>query len=32
VVAINAAMLWHTLRACAIPDQVRGFGTLLRDH
>jgi len=32
VVAINAAMLWHALRACAIPDQVRGFGTLLRDY
>src|SRR5581483_7667343 len=32
VIAINAAMLWHALRACDIRDQVRGYGMLLRDY
>jgi maleate isomerase len=32
VIAITAAMLWHALRTCGIRDQLRGFGTLLRDH
>jgi maleate isomerase len=32
VIAINAAMLWHALRACGVRDQIRGFGMLLRDH
>ena len=31
VIAINAALLWHGLRKAGIKDQVRGFGTLLRD-
>ena len=31
VIAINAALLWHGLRKAGINDQVRGFGTLLRD-
>ena len=31
VIAINAALLWHGLRKTGIRDQVRGFGTLLRD-
>jgi maleate isomerase len=31
VIAINAALLWHGLRKAGITDQVRGFGTLLRD-
>jgi maleate isomerase len=32
VVAINAAMLWHALRARGIADQFPGFGALLREH
>lgn len=32
VVAINAATLWHALRAVGIKDQFDGFGSLLRDH
>jgi maleate isomerase len=32
VLAINAAMLWHALRACGVRDQLRGFGMLLREH
>jgi maleate isomerase len=32
VVAINAAMLWHALRARGIADRVAGFGALLREH
>jgi len=31
VIAINAALLWHGLRKAGIKDQLRGFGTLLRD-
>jgi maleate isomerase len=31
VLAINAATFWHALRSNGINDQVRGFGTLLRD-
>ncbi len=32
VLAINAVTLWHALRANGIPDQLRGCGSLLRDH
>jgi len=32
VVAINAATLWHALRANGIPDRFAGFGSLLREH
>ena len=32
VLAINAATLWHALRSTGINDQVRGFGTLLREY
>jgi maleate isomerase len=32
VVAINAAIYWHALRACGIPDAVDGFGSLLARH
>jgi maleate isomerase len=32
VIAINAATVWHALRASGFNDQFRGFGTLLRDH
>jgi maleate isomerase len=32
VLAINAVTLWHALRANGIPDQMRGFGSLLREH
>ena len=32
VLAINAVTLWHALRANGIPDRMRGFGSLLREH
>jgi maleate isomerase len=32
VVAINAAVLWHTLRTLGLDDQMAGFGSLLREH
>ena len=32
VLAINAVTLWHALRARGIADQLRGFGSLLREH
>jgi maleate isomerase len=32
VLAINAVTLWHALRTSGIPDQMRGFGSLLREH
>jgi maleate isomerase len=32
VLAINAVTLWHALRSNGITDQVRGFGTLLREY
>jgi maleate isomerase len=32
VIAINAATLWHALRACGISDRFAGFGSLLREH
>jgi maleate isomerase len=32
VIAINAATLWHALRANGFDDQFEGFGRLLRDH
>ena len=32
VLAINAVTLWHALRTNGILDQMRGFGSLLREH
>lgn len=32
VLAINAAMWWHSLRGNGIEDRIDGFGQLLRDH
>lgn len=32
VLAINAATLWHALRATGIDDQITGFGRLLAEH
>jgi len=32
VLAINAVTLWHALRSNGSPDQMRGFGSLLREH
>jgi maleate isomerase len=32
VVAINAATLWHALRANGFNDQFEGYGTLLREY
>lgn len=32
LIAINAAIYWHALRAIGIDDRVSGFGRLLRDH
>jgi len=32
VLAINAVTLWHALRANGVKDQLRGFGSLLREH
>ena len=32
IIAINAATLWHALRANGIDDRFRGFGSLLEDH
>jgi maleate isomerase len=32
VIAINAATLWHALRASGIRDRFAGFGSLLREH
>ena len=32
VLAINAVTLWHALRTNGIPDQMRGSGSLLREH
>jgi maleate isomerase len=32
VLAINAVTLWHALRTNGITDQMRGFGSLLREH
>jgi maleate isomerase len=32
VIAMSTALLWYTLRAMHITDQVWGFGFLLRDH
>ena len=32
VLAINAAMLWHALRARGIHDRVFGFGSILREN
>jgi maleate cis-trans isomerase len=29
---VNAAMLWDALRRLDIPDQMDGFGRLLREH
>lgn len=32
VIAINAATVWHALRAEGIEDQLTGFGRLLAEH
>ncbi|MCS7001718.1 MAG: arylmalonate decarboxylase [Dehalococcoidia bacterium] len=32
VIAINAATFWHALRENGITDQMKGFGTLLREY
>jgi maleate isomerase len=32
VLAVTPTLLWHALWARAIPDQMRGFGALLREH
>lgn len=32
VIAINAVTFWYALRENGIADQVRGFGSLLREH
>lgn len=32
VLAVNAAMLWHALRARGVPDPLFGLGSLLRTH
>lgn len=32
VIAVNAAILWQALRTRGLPDQIRGFGALLREH
>jgi len=32
VIAINAATLWHALRANGFDDQFEGYGTLLREY
>jgi maleate isomerase len=32
VLAVNAAMLWHALRALGIQDQLVGLGSILRVH
>src|SRR5258707_10635292 len=32
VLAMNAAMLWHALRAHDIQDQLFGLGSILRTH
>jgi maleate isomerase len=32
VLAINAVTLWHALRANRITDQLRSFGSLLREY
>ncbi len=32
VLAINATVLWHSLRAMGYSDQIRGAGILLREH
>jgi maleate isomerase len=32
VLAVNAAMLWHALRARGISDRLFDLGSLLRDH
>lgn len=32
VLSINAVTLWHALRTCGFDDQLRGFGTMLREY
>jgi maleate isomerase len=32
VLSVNAAMLWHALRACNITDRLFGLGSILREH
>ena len=32
IIAINAAIYWHALRANGIGDRMSGFGRLLEEH
>jgi maleate isomerase len=32
VLSVNAAMLWHALRASNIGDRLFGLGSILREH
>jgi maleate isomerase len=32
ILAVNAAMLWHALRARGIADRLFGLGSILREH
>jgi maleate isomerase len=32
VLAVNAAMLWHALRARGVADRLDGYGSILREH
>jgi len=32
VLCVNAAMLWHALRANNIEDRLFGLGSILREH
>ena len=32
VIAVNAATLWHALRATGIDDRISGFGRILAEH
>ena len=32
VLSVNAAMLWHALRANNIEDRLFGLGSILREH
>lgn len=32
VICSNQAMMWHVLRLAGVPDQIEGYGRLLREH
>ncbi|KIC20432.1 maleate cis-trans isomerase family protein [Leisingera sp. ANG-Vp] len=32
VICSNQAMMWHVLRLVGVPDQIKGYGRLLREH